>query len=343
MAVKRPIISYVSINSSVGTTSIGNYISDFSYTEEPGFGRSHCEFTLDPSATLIPQIGDAVEIQVKYSSDPAPNNITTGTHKVNDVIYDHVRKVYNIGMSAFDFNGGALNEIGYSYDNASIRAIVDTQATQLSLTVNNLSGISGAIAGFQAQNSSSQTVYRFSGKTRAEILETLAQQYGFLLRVKAGTIFFYDFLDFENASPVLTLSPTSIASDSTAQVRFSTDGVYSAVRVQYMSGGSPITSDLNIEYANVTNRILNLQSKGILYNGESAARFAYGAAKDNNKEQQVFTATTEGNWLYVLGAIIQLSGFSQGNHKYFLRRCVHTLRQSDSWRTMIELQRVFNI
>lgn len=348
MPVLKPIISKVTINGAIATMALGGKMIDLQYTEKPGFGRSNCQFGLLPESDIIPKIGDYIELQVMYEGDDPSNYMTTGTHRVNDVIFDHVRKIYNIGMSAYDFNNGAFSEVGYSYDNASIRAIVLTQAAQLNLTVDRPLRISGAIAGFELDDDLG--TFRFAAQTRAEILEKLADEYGFLLRVKAGQMFFYDFLDFEAQAADYFMSPVDVTRDANASTRETTDGCYSDVKVVYYDDeGTLVYGDLPIEDSNVSNKVLNLSESGRLSNIDSAARYAYGAARKANKEQTVFTATCEGNYKFVLGATIELRNFgnlqdlNKFDYKYFIRKCVHTLRKSDSWRTMIELQRIFTI
>jgi phage protein D len=340
MPVRQPLISKVVINGSIATASIGLNITEFSYTEEPGFGRSHCEFDLLYSASIIPVIGDYIEIQIKYLDTATTSFLTTGTHRVNDVVYDHNRDIYSVGMIAFDFNGGALNEAGYTYSNATIRAIVQTQATQLSLTLDNPTGISAEIAGV-GQNATDAKI--ISGKSRSEILEKLANEYGFFLRVKTGVIYFYDFLSFEVDPATLNLARLDVTSDASSSGRRSTDGCASAIRVNYVSSGSVVYSDLAVTGTNVSNRLINLQSNGILANGGAAGRYAYGASRISNKDQHVVSTTLIGSHSYLLGAIAQLSSFSVDDGKYFIRKCVHTLRPSESWRTMLELQRIFTI
>lgn len=362
MAVKKPYINFVSYNAAGATVGIGASISDFSYTEQPGFGRSHCEFSLHPGAGFIPTTGDALEIQVKYEGDAEGNHMTTGTHIVDSVFFDYARHVFNIGMSAYDFNSGALSQEmqgSLAYDDASVRAIVSTQAGQLQMTVDNINSITGVRAGFWfLDEANSRVVYRFQGgKTRAEVLEKIAAEYGYFLRVKAGVIFFYDYLDFEIAIPSMYLSLSNFTADSTCQHQRSADGMYSGVRVWYAVDDTPIDNPetrvevLPIPGSPVSNRIFDKVSDGLLFNQDAAARYAYGASKVVNKNQELIIATAPGDYRYVLGTVVQLLGSNLSNPSsgvildvdgnYFIRKCVHTLRSQDSWRTSLELQRIF--
>lgn len=341
MPVSRPIISRVVINSASANVSIGAFISEFSYTEEEGFGRSRCEFGLHPSATIIPKMGDSIEIQAKFTDTPAADNITTGTHRVNDIVYDYVKNMWSIGMNAYDYNGGALSQQGFSYTNSTLRNIVDTQRAQLGMTVDNLASISTIIAGV-GQNATDGKV--FSARNRADILEKAANDYGYFLRIKAGVIFMSDYLNFDVDPSSFTLLPSDITRDASAIGRRATANVISAVRVNYVQSGAVVFADLPIAGANVTNRILNLQNDGVLANADSASRYAYGASRQANKDQHTFKCTTIGHSRYVIGRICTLAGFSSlDDGRYFIKKCVHTIRKNESWRTMLELQRIFPI
>ena len=337
----KPIIKSVVLNSVNITNAIVPDILSLTYTDLLEAGASTFDLEIrnkGRSLATPPTMGDYLEIKFGYQG--SVSEVNTGTCRVDDVIREYGHDTLRIGARAYDYGIGLKSNVGSSgkiiFQNSTLRSIVQTIASQFSLTLVGTSSISTEVVGTTATLGSSNIVTE-SGDTWLDLAQKLAVKYGYAFNLKLGQMLFrsYDSLNAQGYSVLLT------STDLVPRPRFRENivGNYQKATVASKTGTTVTLTDNTIPGVRDT---VDLTSEGYYNSINNAVLRATGAIIESNKDRHIGQVKIPGNPNAIAGNnayITTLDDRDEG--MYGIDRAVHTLSASEGWTVQLDLRKIF--
>lgn len=161
-------------------------------------------------------------------------------------------------------------------------------------------------------------------------LKSMAEKYGFGVKVCFNKIVLYNIEQYENKKAVKTLTPKQIEPGWTW--RTSINEKYTGVKLSYKN-----SSGKKIETKHGTNKRLLILSEKV-ENKADAIRVALARVNKENENVTKMSFTLRNPMFLAATSCIQLNGFGALNGKYFITRVSHTL--SSGYKVKVECRKI---
>jgi len=286
------------------------------------------------AATPVINIGDRLSFDLSY--EDTSNILQSGTFVVDRIDFGFAPNIKKIGAIAFDFGLGLKGVSDIAYANATLRAIVSTQAAAAfpPLTVSpSLTGIDGFIAGSRSDENEGD--YVVSSTSRLDLLSELAEQYGYIFSIASGLLRFEKYESAESQASIKTYTPTSV----TPGARFD-DNRATQIKeawAEYVGAGYSIIQDQSSR----TRDIADYRSEGFYVSKAAADRRCIGAIKAKNVNSLAGYFTIEGDSIARAGKVVTLSGWDTLlDGRWYVLRAVHRLSSSTGWIVDMDVRKI---
>jgi uncharacterized protein len=333
MPPRRVQITILHNNNNITSTAILDLLT-ITYEENLSGASSKLDLAFysasDRKLTNLPNIGDTIEVRLQWQGES--KQLATGLFRVDDRVPSFGADNLTISGIGWDYGLDFVNKTGLSYTNATLRAIVQTQAAApRNLTV--IGNISTLLAGTIPDGQTQPRTQTYS--SRLELLRALALMYGYAFNLRYGQLFFRDIYDLERQATVKLITRVDVRLG--AQFRRKLDGLYRQAQTNYLDGSNTVVSTMqDTSIPAVVTAQINLQSEGLYPNLTAAQRRGTGAILEANSDSLTTQFTTEGDCDLVAGAVITLSDFGSNDGSYLITRTVHTVDASSGWTVQID-------
>lgn len=328
---RLPIITSLLVNGVEKVTGLAIAITSITYVDPITGGMSLLELEFDAEVAGIPVEGDTIRIMWKYQGESNATLMDTGLHKCDRPQRTYTPDVVSIGAQSFDF-GLQLNSVQpITYNSSSLSGIVNNIASLFGLTA-----ISDAATVTAGTTDTTTGTVKVTGSSYLEILNSIADDYGYRVRIKYGSLIFQSYAGLESGGARFSLTPSDCTSASfTTKVK----GTYRQVFVPYKTGSATIT-DTSVAH----NDILDLRSPNVYYQDvNSALARSAGALKEFNSQRHTGAIAIEGNYLAESGYNINLVSWRESvdNGKFQITKATHKISAQSGWMTELEARKVF--
>lgn len=334
--VKRPYIDSFTVNDTELVSTLSPLIRGIEYDSKL-FGATSTlavEFLFGNGVVPDIETGDEILVTIGYLG--TTDKLDTGIFTVDRIDFTYSPNIMRVGATTYDFGLGFSGTTNISYSNATLRAIVGTQAAApvVDLIVYpNLLTIDTFIAGTRDDDATGNFIV--TSKNRLSLLSELGQAYGYVFNIRGGTLIFDKYEDMEGRAVVGTLTPSSCEPGVTFD-----DNRAQQIKqawVEYVGSGYSIIQDQSSPNPD----IIDLRSEGYYASVAAADRRALGEIKQRNTTFWIGNITTEGSNIYQAGSNLTLSGWGNGlDGKWNIIRAVHELSPSKGWSVDLEIRKI---
>lgn len=169
-----------------------------------------------------------------------------------------------------------------------------------------------------------------SKQTDSSFLKSLAEKYGFGMKIYSNKIVLYSIEKYEKKNPVRTIKMTQMEPGWSYTTTI--NGNYTGVKLSYKSsGGKTITTQHGS-----SKRLLILSEKAD--NKADAERIALARVNKENMDTTKLRFTLRTPAFLTATSCIQITGMGKINGKYFITRVRHTL--SNGYKVQVECRKI---
>lgn len=334
--VRKPYIKSFFINDTESVTTLTPFIRSLEFDSKLIGATSTLSVEFLFGNGSVPNIDTGDEILVTIGYQGTSDELDTGIFTVDRIDFTYSPNIMTVGATTYDFGLGFSGTANISYANATLRAIVGTQATApiVDLIVYpNLLTIDTFVAGTRDDDASGD--FLVSSKNRLSLLSELGDAYAYVFNLRGNTLIFDKYEDMEGRSVSGTLTPSSCSPGVTFD-----DNRAQQIKeawAEYVGSGFSIIQDQSSPNPD----IVDLRSEGFYASKSAADRRALGEIKRRNTTFWIGNIQTEGSSIYQAGNNLTLSGWQNGlDGKWNIIRAVHELSPSRGWSVDLEIRKI---
>lgn len=171
-----------------------------------------------------------------------------------------------------------------------------------------------------------------SGKTDADFLNSLCQDYGLYIKIYFGKLIIYSVEKYEAKKPVATYN---IKDFESWDYNTTLTGTYTGATIKYSDGAKGKEHSLTIGEAG---RMLNINEK--VDNLADAKLKATARLNKENRSAVTMSATIRANLKIVAGVCIKVTGAYKLNGKYFVDKVTHKIEAEGAYTMDLEMHLV---
>ena len=310
-------------------STMAEYEEGFSYTDA-ATGQSDtvsltvCNRDLRWANKWLPKKGDKITAKIKaFSWDAAGKDkvFSCGKFCCDDLSFSGPNLVCKIG--------------GVSVPEGQAFRCTERTKTWKDITIKEIAAAIGKTYGLTVKYDASSIkigTLEQSGKTDADFLNSLCEDYGLYIKVYFGKIIIYDVDKYESKKAVATYNIKDLEDWS---YNTTLTGTYTGATIKYTNGNDSEELTLSVGSGS---RILNINEK--VDNLADAQRKACARVNKENRNAVTMSATIRANLKIVAGVCIKIKGAYKLNGKYFVDRVTHKIEADGAYTMDLELHKV---
>lgn len=331
---RLPKIFSFLLNGVEQVTALAPFLTSVTFQDLMDGGTTLLELEFDAEATGLPKEGDTIRLWFGYDQEgrlPNTNLVDTGLHRCDRPVRRYTPDTVSIGSQSYDYNLAINSQQRITFTSATLATIVSNIASAFNLGFSSNASVT-VFAGTSPDTTSNVSV---SADSYFELLQQLAQDYGYAFQLRYGTLFFRSFDSLSAVSYVFGLTPSDcLSTEFISKVK----GTYRTAIFPHKTGA--VTS---VDTTIPNNDGLDFRPSPFYHNQESALQRSIGELSKYNRSKLEATITIEGRFNAFASVNIQLVSFRENTDNGYFRitAATHKITATSGWTTELKLQKIF--